>query len=82
MAALAKSIGPKNESQPEWLGFRGRMVGIYSLLVFLNLAAWIWAFMAFGGDPVLIGTAVLAYSLGRVSPGSPTAVGHLRPAAD
>jgi nickel/cobalt transporter (NiCoT) family protein len=64
MATLAKSIVPKSESQSEWLGFRSRMVGIYSLLVSLNLAAWIWAFMAFGGDPVLIGTAVLAYSLG------------------
>jgi nickel/cobalt transporter (NiCoT) family protein len=63
MAALAKIV-TKNESQSDWLGFRGRMIGIYSLLVVLNLAAWIWAFMAFGGDPVLIGTAVLAYSLG------------------
>ena len=28
------------------------------------LAAWMWAFVAFADQPVLIGTAVLAYSLG------------------
>jgi high-affinity nickel-transport protein len=64
MAALAKSIVTRNGSQPELLGFRGRIVGIYALLVSVNLLAWIWAFIAFGGEPVLIGTAVLAYSLG------------------
>jgi high-affinity nickel-transport protein len=64
MAAHAKSIVLRNESRPEWLGFRGRIAGIYGLLIFANLAAWIWAFIAFGREPVLIGTAVLAYSLG------------------
>jgi len=64
MVALAKSIVSRNETQPEWLGFRGRIVGIYSLLVSVNLLAWVWALIAFGREPVLIGTAVLAYSLG------------------
>ena len=64
MAALAKSILAKNASEPELLGFRGRIVGIYSLLISANLLAWIWALIAFDGEPVLIGTAVLAYSLG------------------
>src|SRR6266576_5528386 len=64
MVALAKSIVSRNETQPEWLGFRGRIVGIYSLLVSVNLLAWVWAWIAFGREPVLIGTAVLAYSLG------------------
>jgi high-affinity nickel-transport protein len=64
MAVLVKSISPRNESEPELLGFQGRIVGIYSILVVTNLSAWIWAFIAFAHQPVLIGTAVLAYSLG------------------
>lgn len=44
--------------------FRGRLAGIYAFLTAFNLASWIWAFVAFAHEPVLIGTAVLAYSLG------------------
>ena len=64
MAALVKSIFPTRNAEPEWLGFRGRIVAIYAILIFANLAAWIWALIAFVHQPVLIGTAVLAYSLG------------------
>ena len=64
VAALAKSIVPANGTEPERLGFRARIVGIYGFLITANLAAWIWAFVAFAHQPVLIGTAVLAYSLG------------------
>jgi nickel/cobalt transporter (NiCoT) family protein len=64
MAARAKSIFLRDGSKPELLGFRGRIAGIYGLLVAVNFSAWIWAFVAFGHDPVLVGTAVLAYSLG------------------
>jgi nickel/cobalt transporter (NiCoT) family protein len=64
MAALAKSIVPANGTRPERLGFRARIIGIYGFLITANLAAWIWAFVAFAHQPVLIGTAVLAYSLG------------------
>src|ERR1700737_1567361 len=64
MAALVKSILPTNNGEPELLGFRGRIVSIFATLIFANLAAWIWAFIAFVHQPVLIGTAVLAYSLG------------------
>ena len=45
-------------------GFRGRLIGIFCGLVATNLLAWAWALTAFAGQPVLIGTAVLAYSLG------------------
>src|ERR1700737_1363678 len=45
-------------------GFRGRLIGLLSALVATNLLAWAWALTAFDGQPVLIGTAVLAYSLG------------------
>src|SRR5258707_10495496 len=64
MAALAKMILPGNECATELLGLRGRIVLIYGVLIFANLAAWVWAFVEFSHQPVLIGTAVLAYSLG------------------
>src|SRR6202035_4001192 len=64
MAALVKSILPTNDGEPELLGLRGRIVAIYAILIIANLAAWIWSFIAFVHQPVLIGTAILAYSLG------------------
>src|ERR1700732_805271 len=64
MAALVKSILPTNDGEPELLGLRGRIVAIYAILIIANLAAWIWSFIAFAHQPVLIGTAILAYSLG------------------
>jgi high-affinity nickel-transport protein len=64
MAAHAKSIVQKAESESVISGLRGRIVGIYSVLIVANLTAWIWALIAFAHQPVLIGTAVLAYSLG------------------
>jgi nickel/cobalt transporter (NiCoT) family protein len=64
MAMLVKLNLPADTAKPEWLGFRGRIVAIYAILIIANLAAWIWALVAFVHQPVLIGTAVLAYSLG------------------
>ena len=43
---------------------KGKITGIYALLIGANLAAWIWAFACFHGYPVLLGTALLAYSFG------------------
>lgn len=43
---------------------RGRLLGIYALLIVANLAAWAWAFATFRGHPVMLGTALLAYSFG------------------
>src|SRR6202521_2834831 len=43
---------------------RGRIVGIYALLIGFNLLAWFWALAAFHDHPVLLGTALLAYSFG------------------
>jgi nickel/cobalt transporter (NiCoT) family protein len=45
-------------------GLRGKIIAIYSLLVAFNVGAWIWAFVAFHGQPVLFGTALLAYVFG------------------
>ncbi len=41
-----------------------RVTGIYALLLAGNAGAWLWALMLFGGNPVLVGTATLAYVLG------------------
>jgi len=43
---------------------RQRIVGLYVLLVLANLATWAWALLAFRQHPVLLGTALLAYSFG------------------
>ncbi len=43
---------------------RGPIVGIYSLLLLGNVAAWIWAIVLFRNQPVLLGTALLAYGFG------------------
>jgi nickel/cobalt transporter (NiCoT) family protein len=43
---------------------RGKVIGIYTLLFAANIAAWSWALVAFRDFPVLLGTAMLAYSFG------------------
>jgi len=45
-------------------GLRGRTIGIYALLVMANAAAWIWAFVLFHEQPILLGTALIAYGFG------------------
>lgn len=45
-------------------GMRGRIAGICSLLLLGNIAAWTWAVLAFREQPVLLGTALLAYGFG------------------
>ena len=44
--------------------FRGRVVGLYGLLIAFNVGAWAWALLALQGKPVLLGTALLAYGFG------------------
>ncbi len=43
---------------------RSKVVGIYSILFVFNAAAWLWAIVAFRHFPLLLGTALLAYSFG------------------
>ena len=43
---------------------RSKIAGIYSVLLGANLLAWIWAFIAFRDHPVMLGTALLAYTFG------------------
>ncbi len=45
-------------------GLRGRIIGIYAVLIAANLAAWGWALLAFRNYPLLVGTALLAYGFG------------------
>jgi high-affinity nickel-transport protein len=43
---------------------RTRLVLVYALLIAANLGAWAWALVAFHHLPLLLGTALLAYSFG------------------
>ncbi|MBC5827039.1 MAG: HoxN/HupN/NixA family nickel/cobalt transporter [Candidatus Eremiobacteraeota bacterium] len=43
---------------------RSKVIGIYAFLVTLNVAAWALSFAAFAHHPLLLGTALLAYTFG------------------
>lgn len=43
---------------------RSRLTSVYILLIAANLGAWDWAYVAFRTQPVLLGTAFLAYVFG------------------
>jgi nickel/cobalt transporter (NiCoT) family protein len=43
---------------------KGRVVALYALLMGFNVVAWVWALIAFHHYPVLLGTALLAYTFG------------------
>ena len=43
---------------------RGKLIGIYGVLIAINAVVWVWALVAFRHHPVLLGTALLAYSFG------------------
>jgi high-affinity nickel-transport protein len=43
---------------------RSKTSAIYAFLLAANASAWVWAWLAFAGRPVLLGTAFLAYLLG------------------
>jgi nickel/cobalt transporter (NiCoT) family protein len=45
-------------------GTRGKVIGMFAILVAANVAAWLWALAVFHDDPLLLGTAFLAYSFG------------------
>ena len=64
MSTFLKTIFGKSLLEGEEDGLRGRIVATYALLVGANLLAWLWALVAFADHPVLLGTALLAYSFG------------------
>lgn len=43
---------------------RPRLVGLFTLLTLGNVAAWAWAIIEFWDRPVMLGTALLAYTFG------------------
>src|ERR1700753_3626504 len=43
---------------------RGKVLGMFALLAAANIANWLWALIAFHDNPLLLGTALLAYSFG------------------
>jgi nickel/cobalt transporter (NiCoT) family protein len=45
-------------------GLRRPILGIYGVLILANLAAWAWAVLLFRDQPILLGTALLAYGFG------------------
>jgi high-affinity nickel-transport protein len=46
------------------MALRGKIIGIYAVLIGANVLAWIWALLAFHDYPLLVGTAFLAYAFG------------------
>jgi nickel/cobalt transporter (NiCoT) family protein len=43
---------------------RGKIVGLFAILIAANAGAWLWALVEFRGNALLVGTALLAYSFG------------------
>jgi high-affinity nickel-transport protein len=43
---------------------RPKVIGLYIVLIVANLLAWVWAFAAFHGYPLLLATALIAYGFG------------------
>src|SRR6266853_5855197 len=41
-----------------------KVIALYAILAAANLLAWAWAFAAFHGNALLLGTALLAYGFG------------------
>lgn len=52
------------ETVQERKPFRRRATGIFAALIAANLILWLWAFLIFAGHPMMLGTALLAWSLG------------------
>ncbi len=49
---------------PRTGSLRRRVAGIYAILAVFNVGAWLWAFAAFHGQPLLLGTGLIAWSFG------------------
>ena len=50
--------------EPHFRLLTPRIAGMFAILAAANIGAWFWAFAAFRDRPVLLGTALLAYSFG------------------
>lgn len=56
---IASAISPSGKD-----GMKSRLTRLFTFLLVGNIAAWTWALLAFHDRPVLLGTALLAYSFG------------------
>nr|WP_294916692.1 HoxN/HupN/NixA family nickel/cobalt transporter [uncultured Neokomagataea sp.] len=43
---------------------RRRVIGLYGFLISANVAVWVWAFLIFRHQPLMLGNAMLAYGFG------------------
>jgi nickel/cobalt transporter (NiCoT) family protein len=43
---------------------RRRLIAVYAVLIGGNILIWLWALFALGGRPLMLGTALLAYTFG------------------
>ena len=57
-------LSPNGNPDHASTGLRRRIGVLYALLIGFNVAAWLWAIVAFHHYPLLLGTAFLAYSFG------------------
>src|ERR1700751_3590917 len=44
--------------------FGKRILSFYGFLAAINITSWVWAIIAFRDNPVLLGTALIAYTFG------------------
>src|SRR6266550_3037728 len=54
----------KRRAEPQFRLLTPRTVSLFAILAAANIGAWFWAFAEFRDRPVLLGTALLAYSFG------------------
>ncbi len=57
-------LSPAKNRPPAGPSLRPAIIRMYTVLLGLNLAAWVWALVLFRHQPVLLGTALLAYGFG------------------
>jgi high-affinity nickel-transport protein len=51
-------------SNEDGSSLRGRLIGVYALLIGANILVWIWAIVALRQNAVLLGSTFLAYTFG------------------
>ena len=57
--------GPRHFTTPSRpASLKNRIALLYAFLIPFNIGAWLWALIAFHHHPVLLGTALLAYTFG------------------
>src|ERR1700742_247985 len=64
MSAIYQPAICQDSPTSKFAGTRQRAAIVLTALIAANLLVWIWALTAFASEPVLLGTAALAYSLG------------------